>query len=541
MRIQLFPILLGLLAPAEAIADAVLILANGRYEEESNIRAVNGVADLGRAFEAAGFDVILVEDGTAAEMRAGLSRLLAAEERQRMAVVTAGHYAASDWDTWLAAVSVDAPDLATMAGDGLSLSVIAQVLASTPGQGVLLVAEDPREIELGAGLRPGLGPVDLPQGVTLIRGPMRDLARFAAGPFLEPGGDLVAAIAAAPDLAASGFLSPVVPFRPASAPVAVPDPVAPDAEELALWQAAEELNTPAAYRAYLDRYPNGAFAALAAERSEAPSPTPEEVAAATEEALGLDRDGRREVQAYLTVLGYDTRGIDGIFGSGSRSAIADWQAARGFTVTGYLTEPGLAALRAEGQQRQAEIEEEERLRREAEERADRAYWQATGEGQTEDGLRSYLSRYPEGLYSEVAQARLDQIVAGREAEAWQAAQQLGTEAAYQAYLETYPEGPNAATARARLDELRTGLSADQRARYEAQEAALNLQPITRSLVEQRLAAIGLDPGAVDGVFDTNTRRALRRYQTVRGLEVSGYLDQITLVRLLAESINTFLR
>ena len=36
----------------------------------------------------------------------------------------------------------------------------------------------------------------------------------------------------------------------------------------------------------------------------------------------LDRDGRRDVQRWLQALGHDPRGIDGMFGPGSRAAIA---------------------------------------------------------------------------------------------------------------------------------------------------------------------------------------------------------------------------
>ena len=72
----------------------------------------------------------------------------------------------------------------------------------------------------------------------------------------------------------------------------------------------------------------------------------------------------------------------------------------------------------------------------------------------------------------------------------------------------------------------------------AAEARLNLNPITTRVVEARLRQLGLDPGAVDGQIDENTRRALRRYQRARDLSVTGYLSEQTLVRLLADSIGT---
>jgi peptidoglycan hydrolase-like protein with peptidoglycan-binding domain len=55
------------------------------------------------------------------------------------------------------------------------------------------------------------------------------------------------------------------------------------------------------------------------------------------------------------------------------------------------------------------------------------------------------------------------------------------------------------------------------------------------LIEQRLDALGLKPGEIDGEFDKSTRRAIRRYQQSRDIPVTGYLSQQTVVRILADS------
>lgn len=60
-------------------------------------------------------------------------------------------------------------------------------------------------------------------------------------------------------------------------------------------------------------------------------------AAQAEAVLNLSREQRRAVQAGLTRRGFDTRGTDGIFGRGTRGAIAAWQQANDLTPTGYLT------------------------------------------------------------------------------------------------------------------------------------------------------------------------------------------------------------
>ena len=54
-------------------------------------------------------------------------------------------------------------------------------------------------------------------------------------------------------------------------------------------------------------------------------------------ALNLNRNDRRELQAALTALGFDTRGIDGFFGPGTRDAIKGYQGAKGVEQTGFLT------------------------------------------------------------------------------------------------------------------------------------------------------------------------------------------------------------
>ncbi|MFO8124880.1 peptidoglycan-binding domain-containing protein, partial [Yoonia sp.] len=70
----------------------------------------------------------------------------------------------------------------------------------------------------------------------------------------------------------------------------------------------------------------------------------------------------------------------------------------------------------------------------------------------------------------------------------------------------------------------------------AREEALNINPILRRLIESRLQQLGFNPGRVDGQFDGDTRRAISRYQRQGNLTATGYLDQATLARLLADTI-----
>ena len=72
---------------------------------------------------------------------------------------------------------------------------------------------------------------------------------------------------------------------------------------------------------------------------------------AAEKALKLGRKARWRAQLRLALLGYDPRGIDGIFGGGTRNAIASLQKAEALPSTGYLDETTLALLKRKSQRR----------------------------------------------------------------------------------------------------------------------------------------------------------------------------------------------
>ena len=59
-------------------------------------------------------------------------------------------------------------------------------------------------------------------------------------------------------------------------------------------------------------------------------------AEAREQALALNRSDRREIQRRLTLLGLNTKGVDGIFGPGTRAAISAWQERNGLRATGFI-------------------------------------------------------------------------------------------------------------------------------------------------------------------------------------------------------------
>lgn len=179
--------------------------------------------------------------------------------------------------------------------------------------------------------------------------------------------------------------------------------------ELALWESVQKGGTARDYEEYLRQYPNGIFANLAryrlaslqaaetapptdpapetgesaapeppasqprhevpeqatAPEPETAEPEPAEVAARAEAALGLDGADRREVQARLEVSGHDPNGIDGIFGPGTRAALAAWQSEQGLPETGYLDTAALDLLKQRTETGYADWLERERAAEEA--------------------------------------------------------------------------------------------------------------------------------------------------------------------------------
>lgn len=88
-------------------------------------------------------------------------------------------------------------------------------------------------------------------------------------------------------------------------------------------------------------------AAAEARRKAAEAANPK-VAQAVEAALKLTMLDRQHLQAALGGLGFDTRGIDGIFGPRSRQMIAAWQKSRNDPPTGFVTAAQKAVLLRDG-------------------------------------------------------------------------------------------------------------------------------------------------------------------------------------------------
>ncbi len=544
IRMTLLALLLGV-SPALA-EDVALIVGNSRYADGRNLRGADDLADTARDFQQAGFKVFRGENlGREALMRLASQFAAEADGDGRIVIALAGHFAQSETGAWFLASDADAPDLITVGAAGLALPVLYEIAARAPGRAVILLGTEDRAINLGAGLERGTGNLRVTQGVAVIRGDAAKLAEFAEDDLLVPGRALAEALRRRNDLTVDGFVSADIPFiaqapraRPGAGTVNRPSD---RRDERTDWARALSLDSISGYIDYLRAHPQSRNAPLARatiERMRAAA-TPVNTPERGEAALGLSRDQRRSIQRSLSLLGYNTRGIDGIFGPASRTAISNWQRANSHDATTYLTREQVDRIDAQARRRSAELEAEAEARKATQEREDRAYWRDTGARGTEAGLRAYLRRYPDGLFAETAQEKLEPFDqrAQREAQAadradWERATERDNVAAYRAYLEDRPRGAFRERAEDRIRELaRSDDNAGERG-----EEALGLNSFTRNLVESRLDALGLRPGRVDGQFDNDTRRAIRRYQQSRDLNVTGFLSQETVVRLLADSI-----
>ena len=132
-----------------------------------------------------------------------------------------------------------------------------------------------------------------------------------------------------------------------------------------------------------------------------------------EEALGLDRAARRQIQQGLQSAGFAPGGADGMFGPRTRAAIRGWQSSRAARPTGYLDGAAVESLRSAGASGPA-VAGVAPAASPAPAAAPPAgspeleglFWQSIMNSTNAAEFEAYLRRFPTGLFSELAQARL---------------------------------------------------------------------------------------------------------------------------------------
>ncbi|NPD18824.1 peptidoglycan-binding protein [Alterinioella nitratireducens] len=390
----------------------------------------------------AGFEVISAIDADTETLRGLVGELVAMQEEDRMVIILAGRFVHFEGLTWFLGREAGVQGLGSVSGAGIPVQLLLDIAAASEGRALVLLGPEDQGLPMGPGLNEGLGNLEVPEGVTLAIGHPAAVARFATRELLVQGRPLRAAFERAPGLSVQAINAPDQPFMPAP----VVTPTVPPADQ-SYWEAMVALNNVFAYQAYLNRYPNGYYAAEAQARIAALQPpqpqlTPEEV----EAALGLNRTQRRQIQRDLAILNYYSAGIDGIFGQGTRGGIRAWQRDNNLQSTGYLDAAQVQRLADQGEVRRAELQAQ-----------DRAFWQQTGSGNDEAGLRAYLNRYPNGEFAEIARERIAAIEEARAEQAdidyWNQTGRGTNEAGLRAYLQRYPQGQFAGLARQRLEDI----------------------------------------------------------------------------------------
>lgn len=474
-----------------AAENVALVVSNGGYVFGADEPAINGAhRQLVETYQQRGYRVVEGENLGRVALARKLTEFQTALGAGDTAVVQLnGHMGSYGAVGWFLPSDVNANSATDTAFGALSLDVVAQMLAPYQGQAVLFLGQSGQVPRAIAGVEPGIGIPTVPPGVVMISGAVSDINSAVTRDFLRPGARLLDGITrAGARLQVDGYLPAGLILAPRNAPPVVITRPQPPAV----------VNTP--------------------ERIEA--------------ALNLSRDARRAIQADLTILGFNTRGVDGIFGNGTRTAIRNWQRDQGFTQTGFVTRPQILRL-----SRQANIA------RRDEQAADDSYWQQTGASGREEDLNSYLNRYPNGIHAETARRDLQDLRAAADQDAWDAARAADTLRAYRRYLRAYPDGLYNRAAKARIEAMGGRLDDDSddenpdqpdagRIAAEAAENALNLDMGTRLLIELRLVALGYAVGPTDGVFDRTTRAALAAFQSDRNMPATGYVTALTVTALL---------
>lgn len=465
--------------------DAAVLIGVDRYDDFRRVSDATDILDAASQMRTAGYQVTTLANGTASDMRRALGEL--AEDAlgaDRLVVALSGRFATDENRTWFLGKDSDAPTPFGL-DDAISVDTVLQVLARAPGQAVLVLGYDQDGFaSFGRYMREGVGRLDIPQGVTVIYGEPDRVDTVLEQAIPVPGTDIMGFVRNNRRLNVLGYQPQSLVMQPAGRTVQpAPAPTERD-PDLVAWNAARDANTADAYRNFILDYPRSPFAEIARERLDDIENDPVRLAEQAEDGLNLTRNERRAIQRNLTLLGYNTRGVDGIFGQGSRGAIRNWQQQNGYAQTSFLTTEQINRLDAQASRRAAEIEaEEERARAEAEQ-LDRDYWEETGANGSASGARAYLQRYPEGIFA---------------------------------------------------DRARSALAEADNSQAQAREDALNINSTLRRLIESRLASLGFNPGPVDGRFNGATRRAIRDYQAARNLTATGFIDQPTLARLLADT------
>jgi uncharacterized caspase-like protein len=133
------------------------------------------------------------------------------------------------------------------------------------------------------------------------------------------------------------------------------------------------------------------------------------------------------------------------------------------------------------------------------------FWRSVKDSNKVEELNAYLTKYPNGTFTSLAQAR----------------------------IQTLQNGPSTTTRNLTAPDPATFTEeADQ-----ASEDLIGLDKKMRHEVQRRLTGLGFDVRA-SGKFDDETRNVIKRWQTARGYPATGFLNKLQHQALLSENPST---
>ena len=212
----------GLAAPVDA-ADVALVIGNEDYRGVPGVRRGDDVGAARRDLGRQNVNSVIGRDFNTAELREAINAFdQIANDADRMLIVLSGRFVHSPSETYFLPTNIGPPTLQSVSRKGLPMSVVLAYLSATPGQSVLGLATDGSKGNYGPFLKLGVGELNLPQGVTLIRSDSQRMGRFLTSTLARPGA-VIGDAAADAGVTVSGFLSKGQTFLPAPvAQVAAP-------------------------------------------------------------------------------------------------------------------------------------------------------------------------------------------------------------------------------------------------------------------------------------------------------------------------------
>jgi peptidoglycan hydrolase-like protein with peptidoglycan-binding domain len=403
-------------------------------------------------------------------------------------------------------------------------------------------------------VRPPIGDRDNPASPVSIETPAGFIRAASAGDWTGAGTFRIAADSATPLQLAQATQTPDASGASDKA-----------TQENMFWESAQKSNSVADYKAYLDAFPNGVYAPLAKNRIAAMSaqpaaaappgpaanppggPPPSEPAPSTvalkaevgtmqtEQSLNLAPEDRIELQQRLQALGVYNGPTDGNLGAAFRTAVGNWQRQHQLAPTGWLGPVQLQVVKAESD--------------------------AVAQQQPEGGQPPGGPAAPPAAGGPASSAN-----AAMESKFWDSAERSNSAADYQAYLQAFPNGLYAQMARNRIASLNSGAPPGgpgpgpgpgapsafgpppQPVSPEALKAEvgtveteqqLDIGPPGRIELQQRLTALGLYNGPIDGDLGPMARAAIAEWQKRHDIAPTGDLGPLELAALRLESEGAF--